>query len=481
MAENSIPNTSESSPPVIPSYSIDYSQKALKHGTLQYQQVFSNQYGSPININTGNTITVFNLPTEVFNLSESILMYTVQLPAPTTGHYIWTYEDTIGEIQHIQFYGSNNQFICDIDNFQNYYKVVVKRETGQKEFLTNDALNGVYPSNSLNNVVPALRSANGRASATPVISAANPSDQNYREPAYFSVGALNSAVSYQVQLPFKEIHNTILSMDKNLYFGGITYIKIFWGPISKVCYMSTSNANPSAGSPVAYASATTSPLISNLQLMLAIESNPDERASVINMVNSGGLSMMIPYAQSYKNPNNNSSQNINLQLDAGSGRTMLKMYHSVFANNEDLDTAYDCSNVGVPTITIPPTEPLVPQKVLQYYTQLNNKRVQNITIDCTVDGFFTDYMQQKNSLVGSILENRNVYQYNWHHMDDWSDFTPDYVQSGNSELLSGVALGGVPITWTFVGSKMTPANYNHYSYGIFTKKLLITPNNILVN
>jgi len=453
---------------IVTSPSLDYKQKALRHGSLQYQQVFSNQYGSPINLNTSQTPVVFNLPTEVFNLSKSILQYKVNLPTAGANQYIWTPQDALCEIAHIEFYGSNNQFIVNLDQLQNYSKVVIKRETPISVFLASDPMNRLYPSNALANVVPAIRNGENRDNLT----ATNPSNQNYREPAYWAVGALNTAVNYTVQLPLDTIKNTVMSMDKNLYFGQISYIRVYFGPISKICYSSTSNVNPSAGVLAAYTAAAT---ITELQLMLAVETNPDERSAVINMVNSpGGLQMMIPYTTAFKNPNNGTSQNINIQLDAGQGRTLLKMFHSVWNTDETLDTAYDCAN------NVQNAGQLGPQKVQQYYTQLNSKRLQNITIDCTADKWY-DYLQQKNSLKGSVCENLNVYQWNWHHMDDFSDFSPEYNQSNQTTLLSGVALGGVPITWTFVGSLMNNDQYQHYTYGVFTKKLTITPGQVLVD
>jgi len=89
----------------------------------------------------------------------------------------------------------------------------------------------------------------------------------------------------------------VFSIDKNLYFGQTTYLKLYFGPLSKICYNSTSNANPSAGTKTIYtggAAANSLASVTNLQLMLAVESNQDLRMMTINKVNSGGLSYMIP-------------------------------------------------------------------------------------------------------------------------------------------------------------------------------------------
>src|SRR3954452_11285732 len=84
------------------------------------------------------------------------------------------------------------------------------------------------------------------------------------------------------------------------------------------------------------------------------------------------------------------------------------------------------------SLTVAPSQN---QKVLQYYTQLNGQRIQNITIDCTTNGPFFDYMSHRRQLRGSILSNLNVYQYNWFHCDDWCDFGPKYDQDNKGELM----------------------------------------------
>ncbi|HVT62352.1 MAG TPA: hypothetical protein VHD33_02545, partial [Legionellaceae bacterium] len=447
-----------------------------RHSRLQYVPTFPNQYGAPIPLSSGQSPTVFNLPTDVFNLSESILMYTVNLSAANGRNYIWYPTDTYAEISHIQFYGSNNQLLVDLDNANNYFKIVGKHETSMQEFLTNDFQNRLYPSNVLINVAPALRVQSGIAIGVPA-------NINYTEPAYFEVGDINTDVQYQVQLPLRYFKNTLLSMNKNFYFNQIMYLKIFWGPYTKMAFMSNSLTNPTAGLPQPYVPTTAGDCtISNLQLMLATETLEDERLRLMNQISgpsAPGLSIIIPYAYNYKNPNNGASQNINIQLDIGAGRTLVRMYHSVFNNVEQSNTMYDCSNL----ISTDPAAQNTSEKVNTYWTNLNGKRNQTITIDTTTysdaagtivnPNGNTDYMNMKNSLKGSVLQNMNVFKYNWHHLDDFSDFKNEYIFENGSHFIAGIALGPTPITWTFVGNNMVNANYNHYTWGIFTKRLTI--------
>lgn len=64
-------------------------------------------------------------------------------------------------------------------------------------------------------------------------------------------------------------------------------------------------------------------------------------------------------------------------------------------------------------------------------------------------------MSHKRQLRGSILSNSNIYQYNWVHCDDFSDFGARYDQDNKGELISGIPITVAPLTWSFVGYNET--------------------------
>ena len=105
----------------------------------------------------------------------------------------------------------------------------------------------------------------------------------------------------------------------------------------------------------------------------------------------------------------------------------------------------------------------------------------NINIDCTnystTPAPFLDYMSHRRQLRGSILYNANVYQYNWFHCDDWSQFGARYDQDNKGELIAGIPMSVAPLTWSFVGLTFRQANnsFQHYTWFVFIKKLTMTP------
>ena len=107
-----------------------------------------------------------------------------------------------------------------------------------------------------------------------------------------------------------------------------------------------------------------------------------------------------------------------------------------------------------------------------------------ITMDCTANGGsglgYTDYMQNKRRLIRTIISNRNIYQYNWFHCDDFCQFGP-YDQENKGELISGIQMGNLPVSWSFYGATMTAAQYQHYTWAVFIKRLTMTAGIVTVN
>jgi hypothetical protein len=224
---------------------LDFAQKAYSHSTFKYNPQFPNNFGADIVLGTSQTPIVINIPPECYNMGNAYLTYNVTLPA--NGSYIWYHRQALREISHIQWYAGNSMYIVDIDQLQNYIDITIKRETDRDEFLSLDpVLNGVGPSNSVVNVIPALRNANNTVGNTQPYPA-NPSSVNYTEPGYFEVSGLNAPVTYKVSFPLHLIKNSFFSCKKEVYCSQTTYLKLYFGPLSKICY--TSSVNSSAGSP----------------------------------------------------------------------------------------------------------------------------------------------------------------------------------------------------------------------------------------
>lgn len=65
---------------VVRSSQIDYKQKLFSHPSYVFEPQFPNTFGQAITLGTSQTPVTINIPPEVFNLSESYLMYLYLYP-----------------------------------------------------------------------------------------------------------------------------------------------------------------------------------------------------------------------------------------------------------------------------------------------------------------------------------------------------------------------------------------------------------------
>ena len=149
---------------VVSSDQINYKQKLFSHPSYRFEPQYPNTFGQNIVLGASQVPIVINMPPEVFNLSESYLLYNVYLPQGQANTYTWYALQALREISHIQFYAGSNMWIVDLDNLQNYLDILLKKELEADEFLSLDSLT---ENNSVVNVIPALRNSNVATANTP--------------------------------------------------------------------------------------------------------------------------------------------------------------------------------------------------------------------------------------------------------------------------------------------------------------------------
>ena len=149
---------------VVTSDQISYQQKTFSHPSYRFSPQFSNIFGQPVVLGTSQTPVTVNIPPEVFNLAQSSLLYSVNIPPNFDGSYVCYAQQTLKEISHIQFYSGSNMWIVDVDNLQNHLDIVLKKESDEDEYQSYDPLtnlqSGLLANNCLVNAIPALRNSN---------------------------------------------------------------------------------------------------------------------------------------------------------------------------------------------------------------------------------------------------------------------------------------------------------------------------------
>ena len=430
--------------------SLDYTKLDYSHSTIAYQKISPTQSGPIVIAPTADTEVFFDIPVRVSNLAKSILTGSAVIAASGAGLANWMFEDAISLIKTIELYTDSGTYLTKLPFAQNYTNIVRKVETSFQEFESLDKLNRLYRSN----IIAGANNAGQRYSGAPA-------NISYNENTYLQSGALNAPLTQNFQIPLNVYKNTILALDKDLYFGEIVHMRLVFGPGTKVTFLSTSITDPNAGGA---AIPTSNITINNLTLYLACEQNQDIITGLIKKVNAGGFNILCPYVYPFKQTLIGANANVNYVMNRTHGHHLMKVYHSVYNAIENVNTAYDHDNTNG-------------AKVASYQTAVDGTPRTSYLISClTVD--LNDYMLNRRVIQGGVLQNSNVYQYNWFHCDDFTEL-PGPVDRQNpmpsENLVCGLSLE-VQKKWEFIPTMANlGTNYNQCTYFITQRTLHIIP------
>ena len=180
--------------------------------------------------------------------------------------------------QQVQLYNRGGQLIVDLYQAQNYTNLVTLPETKFEELKTMDR----YTAGTTGNIPPnadtdpvgqgqVFRTANDELfifNGTIVTAVANTSlipgithftnvrhdhdstqaagifttasfaDVKYDEVRYFTVGADNDDTFVNFTIPLSSFKNTLLAVDKDLYFNEVMLLRLVWNPIARMAFAS---------------------------------------------------------------------------------------------------------------------------------------------------------------------------------------------------------------------------------------------------
>lgn len=443
---------------------LDYKQVKFSHPSYQFSRILPLSGSRSLTLTgNGNQEVLFEIPTKAVNFSQSLLSWTTTVPSQSaaSGRFSWIPMDTFGELSQIELYSRSGQFLCRVEDCHNYLRVIRPKETSLQEFLSNDVKECLAPCDRLANV-----------NYLPVASqgAVTNASRDYLEQLYLQVSGSDTAQTLYRQCKLGFLLNTIFSLDKTLLFPEVLVLRVIYNS-TKLGWFGTSNTNPVAGA-AALVTTQGDITVTDLQLLLAIDQSQEVANSLAEKIKSG-FSMMIPFVHRYKNNLSSTSQSVSIRLNRGHGAVCKKIIHSMFANVEaGSNTMFDHSNIGA--------NAGLALKVAEYYTMLDNSRIQQINIRATLNEG-EDYLYHKKMIKGSVLQNQEIYSYNWFHCDSFENqIAPiDNLPVDKNNLITGIDLS-IERKWDFVGQTTINASHNHYTFVCVEKALSITPTMITV-
>ncbi len=459
---------------------LDYEKKGYVHPEYRFSQVLPLSGGQTVTVSTaGGQETQFEIPVRPVNLSRTYLQFQASIAALAANSNM-VFGDCIPFFQQVQAYTRSGLYLADLNYANNYTKVVLNAETKLPEFLNNNTQSSaniaagdptadpqVIGSGAMfyrNNILVAAGAGVNPPAPRPTMLGVG-SNLSYTEPAYLlSTAAVNNICTFNVTIDLGKFKNTIFSLNKDLYFGEIIILRLVWAPGIKVAYRGTQAGGDIDDTPVPLASDVN---ISQLSLKIAVEKNQGIQNQLLSKISAGGLSILVPYVHSFKTNLGGSTQSVSIRLNRGHGIRLRKVYHSLFNNAETANTAYDHNNL--PTAAAANLS----RKTASYYTMLNNERLQEFDL---VTRRLDDWNILKDSLKGSVIQNHNIYHYNWFHRDV---FDGEYsMENDMSNLAAGLDLNTEQKWDIFL--QVVNANYNHYTFAVVEKLLTVTPNGITI-
>ncbi len=242
---------------------LDYTKYNYTHGTYHLTQITQNTGLSSITSSVaGGSSSIFELPPKVFNLAKSKLRYTLTPPASGAGNYNWFTADGIPSISQIQLYTRSGLMLVDIRDFDKYTNIMFRRENLIEEVQTWD---------KPGSIAEGLACCNSTATTNYRPTDAAGGKTNYLEPVYLTIGTANATTPVvNVNINLDILKNTLFAKDQDLYFNGeVMLLKIVWSASFKMYFYKASATDPTGAT-----AAGGNVNISNLNLYLALESNP---------------------------------------------------------------------------------------------------------------------------------------------------------------------------------------------------------------
>ncbi len=199
--------------------------------------------------------------------------------------------------------------------------------------------------------------------------------------------------------------------------------------------------------------------ISNLNLYLALESNPAIEGMIMAKCQTAdGLQVLTDCV--YPNRINlaGTYHSITQRYDRSFGSKLKKIYYAPYNNTETANTMYDHDNKAG-------------SKITNFITKVNGNRTQEFDLYTTN---YDDYFIKKDSVRGSCLLSLDEYYYNWAYVEDFTDGNPVWksLSVPDDSCMDGLDLTNQVKYEISAYNSAGAVTLNHYSFAV-TQKLLV--------
>jgi hypothetical protein len=447
---------------------IDFSQRRANHGSYKYTRVLPQQ--STVTLNeTSQTEILVDLPNRVYNLSKSTFECEVNIPASgVVGSETQLFTCGQSLLRRCSLYTRSGVFISDIQNVQLFTRAVAPLVTSVEKQNSYDKCEG---SNSVAVANQAGRASFNCASRGTISNATllGPDTRRFQadgtsdspsvaqtEQKYLTAASDVSALALAVSVPLSELcPHTIMSLDRDTYYNQSLVLRLGFAPYNAVAQTATGDAAGNAVLP-----APSAPVLSNIRVNLAIETNSNIANGIRQRVMSQGITELVPYVyeNTYTSPANSSELSHQIRYNSSHGHSLLCLYTATADGRTSLAANLDIDNRGS-------------AKVTSYQASVDNNLLTEFRPDCTRS---EDYMLQRHIMEGSVAaQSANVFQYNRTLAHSWrAGKSKDWTKTDN--VVDGMDLSAERI-FNIDKTVVAGPAYRNLAWAIVQRRMTIAP------
>jgi len=428
-----------------------------------------------LGISSVSTLSEFQIPSKIVNLSQSYISCNLQIPAGTAFMNLNGNLGCIIDRIVLSTIGSNT-ILADISNVGAYLEACDAPQTEFVDFKNKTSLtqsvtdlitgtaNFLPTSQPLANVLPLNDIGRSNALLNPIgqvsVSGTAGDDISVVMDNVKHILQTGSAVDgfINVKLPLSMFKSTIMAVNKNLYFSGETLnFSIYWAPINSYAWQSTLS-NPAT---LTALSSPTQIVMTNLSMYIQVEQNAYLTQKLISKVNEEGMTLPIPVIWSSKQNITNSTQHsITLNITKSHGNSLMWVAWSPFSQTETN------SNLCKSHTTF---------ELSQYQTLLNQIPILTNSPISTSDLYLYNSYNLENSVIQSASAYNNIFT----HFDNFSGMPLCHLQD-NLTKQNGIDLTRETQQYQLNAIYTPSATRNHYIFFCCQKQLVMTRNGVML-
>ncbi|GAM23100.1 hypothetical protein SAMD00019534_062750 [Acytostelium subglobosum LB1] len=402
---------------------LDYTPLLVAEPEYEYTRLYPQSGTTSTTVYSGGNDTVFEIPpSKAFNLSRSHFRFNFTIPGIADKSQM-VFADFCPFFRQVQVYTRGGLYLMDHTNFHLHSKMVTARN---KPLVETENTFNTFVQGEEQSMIPCLSSKLPRSYDPGFVFNPNSGEEAivpYVETKYFAAGdAANAQLLLNVTIPFSEMYEWILCVDKDIMLNETLLIRFVWSELSNIAFSANpppakpanspstlmiSSPDPTQGAAAIPAPANGTFNITDMAIYLAVEKN----LAIVNelqsrIVSPDGFSLMIPYC--YNN------------ITSLIGNTSLMQY--------------------------------------DYYP-----------------GQYDDYLALRWILKDSSILNPRVSRRNWCWIEEFGDGTSNF---NKDNMITGIDLNLGEQKWDFNAFLSEATNLTHNTTIVCKRKLVITPNGL---